>query len=118
MRRLNERTDNQLHALSYTFSTPAGRFENRPELLRTNSVTGIQAPGAQLSPFPNTTNGNIQLSGPGISQISRFDARGLAVLQTEITGLGNLNLSNLYSGVYTLRCINKGQSSVHKVVKQ
>ncbi|MES2388565.1 MAG: T9SS type A sorting domain-containing protein [Bacteroidota bacterium] len=113
-----DRADNLMHEMPYSFITAKGRFENRLQLVRTNNVNGIAKGMQQLSLFPNPTNSRLQLALPGQSHINMYDAAGRAVLQAEINDLGSIDLSSFPNGVYTLRCINKGQSSVHKVVKQ
>ncbi|MES2389260.1 MAG: T9SS type A sorting domain-containing protein [Bacteroidota bacterium] len=113
-----DRLDNRMHEMPYSFTSAKGRFESRLELVRTNSVTGINKTAQQLSLYPNPTSGRLQLVLPGQSLICIFDAAGRAVLQTEMNDMSTLDLSCLPAGVFTLRCISNGQASVHKVVKQ
>ncbi|MES2389440.1 MAG: T9SS type A sorting domain-containing protein, partial [Bacteroidota bacterium] len=113
-----DHTDSRLHAMPYSFSTAKGRFENRLELVRINTVSGISTAGPQLSLHPNPSNGSLQLSLPGQSQINIYDAAGRLMQSSEMNNMRTLDISAFPAGVYMLHCTGAGNSSVHKVVKQ
>ncbi|MES2388496.1 MAG: T9SS type A sorting domain-containing protein [Bacteroidota bacterium] len=110
--------DGRLHDMPYTFSTVSGRFENRLELVKINSLTGIKAFAPKLSMYPNPVTDRLCISMPGQSSLSLNDAAGKTVMQIEMSNTTQIDLSAFSAGIYTLRCTNTSGTSVYKVVKQ
>jgi len=70
---------------------------------------------------PNPTNGNLNIVGKNISNVTVFDLLGKQVSNANYTSLDNvtLNLSGVNSGIYMVKVTNNaGAVSTIKVVKQ
>jgi Secretion system C-terminal sorting domain len=69
-----------------------------------SSITAVETPSAQLQVWPNPTTGSLHIQVPTRdAQIMVMGLDGKVMLQTQGSGLMELNLSTLAAGMYLLR---------------
>ena len=65
--------------------------------------------------YPNPTTGNLYVEVEGLQKVEVIDAVGRVVMTQNN---GNLNLSTLANGIYSVRVMANGSTAVKKVVKK
>lgn len=79
----------------------------------TQGINDVNATNVKL--YPNPTTGNLYIDAEGLQKVEVIDAAGRIVM-TETTS--QVNMSHLANGVYTVRVMANGNSTIQKVVKK
>lgn len=79
----------------------------------TQGINDVNATNVKL--YPNPTTGNLYIDAEGLQKVEIIDAAGRIVM-TETTS--QVNMSHLANGVYTVRVMANGNSTIQKVVKK
>lgn len=78
-------------------------------------VASAAAAHPQMEVFPNPAKNQLNIKGlSGLSQVTVFDMKGAAVLQTTLVG-STMDISGLKAGVYAVSVENKGVTSITKI---
>lgn len=86
-----------------------------------NGTPGPQPQGiddvnaANVSIYPNPTSGNLYVDVEGLQKVEIIDAVGRVVMSQNN---GNVNMSELANGIYTVRVSANGTTTIKKVVKK
>ena len=79
----------------------------------TQGINDVTASNVKM--FPNPTTGNLYIKAEGLQKVEVIDAAGRVVM-TETSS--SINMSNLANGVYSVRVMANGNSTIQKVVKK
>lgn len=79
----------------------------------TQGINDVTASNVKM--FPNPTTGNLYIEAEGLQKVEVIDAAGRVVM-TETSS--SINMSNLANGVYSVRVMANGNSTIQKVVKK
>ena len=111
-----------------TFETMYGQADNEPAIIAEMTahveMTGIRdSEKKELNFIPNPTNGKIKIEYHGleysVENLSLFDLSGAEMpIKNSDSGVQDIDISSLPSGVYIFRYLDQGENLYGKVVKR
>ena len=83
----------------------------------TVEVTNVNETSCTVNLFPNPTNGEVTLSGEGLSQVRIVNAYGQTVYNADLEGdQVRIDLSQMGKGIYMMHIEANGGHAVRKIV--
>lgn len=95
-----------------------GEIEGRYRLVITGNVTSVGAKNElNINVFPNPAKDLVNVTLPAGETVKAelINNLGQKVADYQLTETGTLNVANLARGIYSLRCISNGKTSVFKI---